>query len=243
MTDISNTAAGFTREGVASWISKKLGGLVWKLEGIDCTDVAEQAIEDASMRFSEVMPLIGYTSLPTGAKEWVLPEDGMGVLHMFFTDGSKFFTQTAYDLNKSLTGISSIQMAGGKVGEYADFLQWRKTFQRILGQRPTWLVLESERKVLITNNTGYTPCVMYSALRPFEKVAFQHRTIIRDLAYAEALERLAQVRAKFGGKIQGPGGTTIELDSDKLSSKADDLKEKAELRLKAVRMRFPIMWD
>ena len=240
---LQNTPDGFTREALAEWVTRRLGGLIWRLEAFDCNSEVHQAIEDASTKYSEQIPLIGYLALNTAQREATLPDDAMGVLNVFFVDGSTFFTRTAYDMNKNLTGISSMQMAGGNVGEFADFLQWRKMFQRILSQRPTWQFDQMANKLLIDNPMNYKPCVMYSAIRPFEKVPIRHRTWIRDWAMADAKERLAIVRRKYNGSIQGPGGTTISLDSDKLYDEAKSEKDKLDEKLMAIRPKYPLTWD
>ena len=240
---LTNTAAGFTRDALAEWISRKIGGLVWRLEAFDTNNEVRQAIEDGTTKYSEQIPMFGYMALNISQRTAILPPDAMGVLHVFFTDGSTFFTQTAYDMNKNLTGISSMQMAGGRVGEYADFLQWRKMFQRILSQRPTYTFDEMSNTLLIDNPMGYRPCVYYTAIRPFEKVRIQHRTWIRDWALADAKERLGTVRRKFGGSIQGPGGTTITMDSKELLDEAKSEKEALDKKLNAIRPRLPIAFD
>ncbi len=242
-SSITNTPTGFGREALAKWVEDQLGGMTWRLEGFDCLQTASQTIEDAVTKYSEQCPMFGYADLAVGARQWQMPDNAYGILKIFFVETSSFFTQTAYDLNNSLNGVTSIAMAGGNVGEFADFLQWRKMFQRVTSQRPTWVVDEVNNIVLIANPAGYRPCVLYSAIRPFERVKMQHRTWIRDYALADAKQRLGRHRNKYGGQLQGPGGTTITLDSKDLLQEAKDDKEVLEKKLNDIRPRMPIMFD
>lgn len=240
---ITNTAAGFSKAALAEWIVNRLGGMTWRLEGFDCLNTANQTIEDAATKYSEQCPMFGYASLAPAATRWEMPEGAYGVIKIDFIDSGALFMQTTYDVNTSLTGVASIAMAGGNVGELADWLQWRKMFQRVTSQRPTYVVDEVSNIVLIANPTGYKPCVLYTTIRPFDRIKLQHRTWIRDYALAEAKELLGRHRSKFGGQIQGPGGTTITLDSKDLLDEAKDDKEKLDKKLDGMRPRMPIMFD
>lgn len=243
MSTITNTIGGFSKEAITEWVSRKLGSLVWRSEGFDCSDEAAQGIEDAAMKYSEQVPMFRFTNASSGATKVPMPEDAFGVIHCFFIDGTMVFTQTAYDLNKSLNGVSSLQMAGGNVGEFADFLQWRKMFHRVLSQRPTWQVDEAARQVLIHNPSGYAPCILFSTIRPFEKIQLMHRTWIRDWALAEAKERLGQARGKYPSGIPGPGGSPIQTNSSQLLDDAKASKEKLEEKLLSMRPTLPMMFD
>jgi len=57
------------------------------------------------------------------------------------------------------------------------------------------------------------------------------------------MERLGNNRNKYGGQLQGPGGTTLTLNGKELLDKAATDKEKLLTKLEGIKLRFPIMFD
>jgi len=51
---------------------------------------------------------------------------------------------------------------------------------------------------------------------------------------------LAEIRGKFGGQVLGPGGKTVQLDSDKQMQMADKMLEDGEMKLRLSRPNLPV---
>lgn len=245
----------YTREELIRWIKIKLGGSVWRLEGMSSQngDLVEAAVDEALMEFSTEIPAFKWEMIPTGARRYKLKEDPsrplpiMGVIRVDFIEPYNAYGMgaTGFGVTQNLVGVTVppvLSPSAGGSGEIIEFMQWRKSFQRVTSRQPTWKYDDLNQEILIANPVNYYACVMYTVMRDFEAIRVNHRSIFKDMALANARISLGEVRSKFS-EIKGPGLQSIGLDGGKLIDRGEKEKEVALTRLKGIRPRLLPFWD
>lgn len=224
-------------------VKVKLSGNIWRSEGLDLPSVIELAVNSTLLTYSRRVPRTVYEQIPAGSGQYaVRTVPCFGPFSVDFIDGNTGFFTSAYQLNNNLLGVSSIQLAGGKVGDLADFLQWRKMFQRVVSYRPDWQWLEDQGKILIHNPSGYMACAILYAPRTFEQVRLNHRDWFFRMTVAQARLQLGEYRSKFQS-IPGPGGKDLQLNGAALVTQANSEIEKLMEELRGFQVRLPVTFD
>lgn len=237
------TDESYSIDDLKEHILKKLSGQIWRSEGLDRADVIETAIYQTLLMYSRKSPRLVYEKIgPQTSRYQVETKKVLGVMRVDFVDGNTGFFQSTYQLNNNLLGVSSIQLAGGKVGELADFMQWRKMFQRVTSYAPDWLYNPEENLILIHNPAGYMACAVLMCGRTFDQVRLNAKDWFARMSVAQAKLQLGEYRSKFAS-IPGPGGKDVQLNGSALVSQANTEIEKLTVELNNFRMRIPIMID
>lgn len=238
----------YTLEELRAHIRSKLGGTVWRLEGMggSNSDLIDQAISGALMEYSRRCPLTGYHVITTSSRQKAYgfrgkaynePEAGYGVWRVDFIEPVPLVAPITFNL----LGVTPISNFSGD--EIAQFLNWRKTFRRIISCEPLWTWEEDSKVLFVYNVADYSRACAYTFQpRTFDKVALIHKDFIRRFAIAQTKEQLAMIRRKFGD-IPGPGGNSIKLDGDALMSEAKEEIEKCRAELMSFQPRGIPLYD
>lgn len=206
---------------LCNYVRTRLGGSVWRLEGLG-TDGGRAtimaAVSDAVRAYSRRVPLQRFEILRTSANKttYALKSKSIyGVARVDFIGRNL----TVSPLLSSLVGVSPIMNLEGR--DLNAFLTWRKSFARQAGIDPKW-VWNEETKLLhihnpmANNNAG----VLVFCSRDFDHVKMVHKEWISRYVVAACKETLGIARRKFGGQLPGPGGTSLNLDGDKMVDEA-----------------------
>lgn len=239
----------FTRADLAEYIKKKLGNAVWRIEGFENTDAVEVCIDEAVMKYSTQVPLMGWEVLKPFAKTHVLTTpDVIGVLQVNFLESINRFSSSnlLLGLTQNLTGVVPINIAGTTpniTGDILGFLQWRRSFQRVTSTLPQWFYEDTSKTITVYNPAGFLACAILTRIRRFEggidTIKVNHKDWLRGYALALAKDQLAVYRRKFQNSVQGPGGTKLELDATELKAEAEG---EIESHLEKLRKIKPFAW-
>ena len=199
-------------------IRSVLSGGVWRLEGMgkDQTNTIDQGISAALMAYSRRCPLPGWEIIQTSANNnsYTLTDPGYGPWRVDPIEPVPIVAPLVTNL-LGVTPITNFQGDG-----IAQFLNWKKTFRRVVSCDLLWQWDEDNQKLYISNSAYAMKCCVYVFRpRPFEKISLVHRDFIRRFALAQCRSILAESRRKFGD-LPGPGGTTIKLNGEKLADEA-----------------------
>lgn len=231
----------YTLDELRQYIRTKLGGQVWRLEGmsLDKTDTIDQAIGDAVMAYSRRCPQIGFEMIQTfpTKQAYDVTTPGFGVWAVDFVYPSPVIAP----FMQSLVGVVPLNSLTG--GDFDLFLHWRKSFQRVTSTLPHWHWDGDAPKLFIYNPIAQGKACAFTHLpRPFEKIKLVHKDFIKRYALALAKQQLAEHRRKFDS-IPGPGGKALNLNGDKLADDAAKDIEKLEAELMGFQMRPVPRWD
>jgi len=187
----------YTLEQLRAHIRKRLGGTVWRLEGMSSSesDLIDQGISGALLEYSRRCPNIGYEKINTNSRKQVytVSNPGYGVWRVDFIEPVPLVAP----LMSNLLGVTPIGRIGGD--EVASFLNWRKTFRRVLSCEPKWQWVEQEKKLFIYNVTDFGTACAYTFLpKGFDDISLVHKDFIRRFSIAQVKESLATIRRKFG---------------------------------------------
>lgn len=217
----------FSLTQLRNHIRKSLGGSVWRLEGMgeSDSDLIDQAISAALLEYSRRCPREGFTILNTNSRKHAYPmrgknhgepEAGYGVWRVDFIEPVPLVAPITFNL----LGVTPISNFSGD--EIAEFINWRKTFRRVISSEPMWKWHEDSKTLFIYNVADFAKACAYTFLpKKFEDISLIHKDFIRRFSIAQTKEKLALIRRKFGD-IPGPGGNTIKLDGDSLSKEATE---------------------
>lgn len=239
----------YKRPELASYIKKKLGNAVWRIEGFENTDSVDICIDEAVMSYSHQCPHLSWEQVDAFSTKHTLKTKRIfGVIRVDFIEPVNRFavSHTLIGLTQNLIGVAPINIAGTMPnisGDIAQFLQWRKSFQRVTSTMPQWFYNDEDQTILLYNPGAYKACAMLSVARTFETVKPNHKDWLRRMALAEAKYQLGLYRRKFEDAIQGPGGTALKLDGGKLVEEGDKEKEACQKELRAFRTRAWPQWD
>jgi hypothetical protein len=234
----------YTLDELREYVKSNLSGQVWRLEGIgEFPQVLDNAISDALMMYSRRVPLIDYQIIPANTSTYTFSPAIMGIMRVDFCDNSMFFSTTSVGLMQNMLGISSLQIASSGAGRLDSYLHWRRTFARVSNQRPDYIFRSDIQTVLIYNPASYTVCAIVFRPRTFDNVEMNHKEWLKNMTLAKATIQLGKIRNKFGGTIQGPGGTVITLDAKDLLSDGKKDEEKYEKELNDFQLRGLPQWD
>ena len=182
--------------------------------------------------------------IPPNTSTYKFNPSVLGVRRIDFCDNSMFFSTTSVGIMQNMLGISSIQVAAGGAGRLDSFLHWRRTFQRVSNQRAEWVFQPSTQRALIYNPASFTVCAIVFRPRTFDTVELNHKDWLKNMVLAKATVQLGMARNKFGGTIQGPGGSVITLDSkDLLSRGEDEVKKQEDHLMTGIQSRAVMTWD
>lgn len=220
----------YTLQELRAHIRASLGGSVWRLEGMGASesDLIDQAISAALMEYSRRCPKENFTILNTNSRKHAYyfrgkahkePEAGYGVWRVDFIEPVPLVAPVTFNL----LGVTPISNFSGD--EIAQFINWRKTFRRVISSESLWKWHEDQKCLYIYNVTDFAKACAYSFLpKKFDDISLVHKDFIRRFSIAQTKEKLALIRRKFGD-IPGPGGNTIKLDGDALGKEAaEELK-------------------
>lgn len=245
----------YTREQLVEWLKVKLGGTVWRLEGMSSRNgtLIEAAVDEAMMAYSTQIPAFRWDVIPAGTTRYQLvtrperPLQVVGVARVDFIEpyNSYGMGATGFGLTQNLTGVTIppiLSASAGGAGEIIEFMQWRKSFQRVTSRKPNWKYDDLTQTILISNPVNYHACALVTVMRDFAAVRIQHKELLKNLALANARISLGDVRSKFG-EIRGPGMQSVGLNGDGLITRGDKDLEKYTTELKAIRPRLLPSWD
>jgi hypothetical protein len=242
----------YTLEELRDHIRVNLGERAWRLEGMgkDQNETINQAIAAATMMMSKRLPRWQFKTFPplsagNAFYQLTAAEAGFGVFNVDFVEANSAFgiAGTRYGLIKNLTGVAPAVHGDGIGGDVMEFLMWRKSFHRITSQSPQWRWDEEALKLWVYNQPQYHACAFLFLPRNFEQVRMLHKDLLRRMSIAQAKMILGRMRSKFKDSIQGPGGTTINLDGDGLLGEGEKEWEKLEAELYSVQPRAVPQWD
>jgi hypothetical protein len=240
----------YTLDALRSFILKRLGGAIWRIEGSDQgnTDNIDQSISIALHAYSRRVPLQVFTSFPTTSAKTSYDIKRMcRRLHdkTIYTVGRVDFVTASLVVSPftaSLVGVAPLLNMEGQ--DFDMFLTWRKTFQRVTGIEPKWLWEEDEQMLRIYNPVHNSVAgVLVMCSRDFDHVRLLHKDWLRRAALANAKEQLGIHRGKFGGALPGPGGTSLTLDATKMIDDARAELEKLNEELFKFQTKAVPLWD
>lgn len=237
---MSLLAENFTLAELRNHIKKKLGGSVWRLEGMSDADndLIDQAISDAMLPYSRRCPLQCWEvfNIQNNRNAYTLTNPGYGPWRVDYIEP----TPLVVPLISSLLGVTPMQYLGSEV---AGFIDWRRTFRRVVSSDPLWQWDENNQKIYLFNITGIAKACVYTFLPvSFEKVPLIHKDYIRRASISHAKKSLGSIRRKYDS-IQGPGQNTIKLDGDPLVKEADAELEKLNAELMSFQPRAIPFFD
>ena len=235
----------YTLADLRDYIRKKMGGAVWRLEGMgdDGSDTIDTAISDAVLAYSRRVPRYGYEVIAPGAVQaYKLKNPGFGVWRVDFIEQSVIPGVIA-GLNYNLTGVNTLGVGATGAGDITAFLTWQKSYRRSTTNDPRWVWNDDTQELYIRTHHFRQACVYTFQPREFKHVRLIHKDFIKRLSLAHAKHMLGTIRRKFNGSLQGPGGTTLTLDSDALISEAEQELEKLDAELRGFQLRIPPSWD
>lgn len=245
----------YTRDQLVRWIKTKLGGTVWRLEGMSSQngDLVEAAVDEALMAYSTQIPAFRWDIIPAGTHTYAVkakterPLPVMGVARVDFIEPYNAYGMgaTGFGLTQNLTGVTIppiLSPSAGGAGEIVEFMQWRKSFQRVTSRRPSWKYDDLNRNILIFNPVNYHACALITVMRDFDAVRVQHKDLLSKLALASAKVSLGEVRSKFG-EIRGPGMQSVGLNGKDLIDRGEKDLTTYTTELKAMRPRLLPFWD
>lgn len=248
----------YTLDELKAWIRRKLGGAIWRLEGMsESDDVIEDGIGDALMRYNYYCPMVqvemiensgvqnGFDPIsysagnvsPLYSSSYDLTNPGFGVWRVDFLDHLQILNG---DLGRNLTGVQLIGAVGS--GEVAQLLTQIKSYRRATTNDPHWYWDEDIQKLYIKANFERA-CVWTYVPRAFEKIRLVHKDFVKRFALEYCRKQLGINRRKFAGSVSGPGGTAIELDGQQLIDEADAALEKMEEELLSMTPRTIPVYD
>lgn len=211
----------YTLDDLRSYIKTKLGGLLWRLEGmsLDKMDVIDQSIGDAVMAYSRRCPILSFETFPIIPSKQIYPIKcpGFGVFAVDFV----YPAPVVAPFMHSLIGVTPITNLMG--GDFDLFLTWQKSFQRVTSTAPLWMWDSDNKNLMIYNPQSQAKaCAFMYRPRSFDKIKLVHKDFVKRYALAKAKDQLAQHRLKFPN-IPGPAGKEIQLNGTQLldTSKAE----------------------
>lgn len=217
----------YSADDLRDIIRASLGGTVWRLEGMGKSesDLIDQGISAALMEYSRRVPKEGYEVINTNSrqhtygfrgKEYNEPDAGYGVWRVDFIEPVPLVAPITFNL----LGVTPISNFSGD--EVAQFINWRKTFRRVISSEPMWKWDESSKTLFIYNVADFAKACAYTFLpRKFSDISLVHKDFIRRFSIAQTKEKLALIRRKFSN-IPGPGGDKIGLDGEQLMAEAKE---------------------
>lgn len=220
----------FTLPELRSFIRKKLGGAVWKLEGMDLTksDTIDQGVSEALHAYSRRVPLQKWRAISVfpSQKDYALSEPGYGVARCDFI----YLNLVVSPFLSSLIGVSPVLNLEGR--DLDTFTRWRKSFMRVTSADPHWHWDEAIPDRIMVNSPSHNVAVGVLTYNPrsFDQIRLVHKDWIRRASVANCRMILAENRRKFGDKIPSPGGA-IQLNGQTLYDEAKSDIEKLEAEL------------
>lgn len=233
----------YTLDDLRTYIKTVLSSQIWRLEGFEQTALVDTSITKALLLYSQRIPEIDWQIIQPYAGQFVFNPPIMGVYRVEFCDNSMFFSTTSVGLMQNMLGISSMQIAASGAGRLDAYQYWRKTWQRVSNQRPDYIFKPEIQTLLIYNPAAYTVCAIVLRPRTFDTIQLNHKVLFMNLSLAYATQQLGKARGKFGGTIQGPGGTVVTVDSKEMSSDGKDDVEKYEKELMDMQPRGLPAWE
>lgn len=238
----------YTEDQLVAYIKERLGQAVWRLEGFDVGSSVENAIADALLDYGRQCPKFNWKEIPPSATKHTLDTDRVvTVLDVHFIEPvNRFAFAPLVGISQQLNGVAPMNLAGtmsNVSGDIAEFLMWRKSFQRVTSTKPQWLYDDESFTVFIHNPGRFKACILYTTYRTFANVKPNHKVWLKKAALANAKQQLGIFRRKFDGSIQGPGGTAIKLDGSDLVTEAEKEIEAAAKELRGFRPRAWPVFD
>lgn len=239
----------FTLDQLRQYLQKKLGARMWRVEAgnSENMEVIDGAISDAIMAYSRRCPRLGWEIIPAQSKVYTLKNPGFGVWRVDFVEPYNSFGMgsTGFGLIQNLTGvvvppILSSGMPGA--GEIQQFIEWRKSFQRVTSRKPDWRYDDVENLIYIFNPVNYQGLAQTTLPRGFDEIRLQHKDWIKRMSLAESKVSLGEMRSKFKS-IQGPGGQAIDLNGGDLIQSGQKEKDECIKDLKGFQARLVPQWD
>lgn len=238
---MSLLAEDYTLPELRDFIRKKLGGSVWRLEGMGKSesDLIDQSISEALHAYSRRCPMPGWEMVQTNSRQgaYSLTNPGYGPWRVDPIEPVPLVAPITFNL-LGVTPISNFQG-----DEIAQFMNWRKTFRRIISSDMVWQWDEDNKKIYIYNVSNFTRvCVYVYRPRSFEKVSLVHKDFLRRFSVAHCKLSLGTIRRKFA-EIPGPGGNSIKLDGDTLVKEAEEELKACNEELMLFQPRAPVTFD
>jgi len=229
---------GYTRDQLVKYIRRKLGDPLWSVE-ITNQQILD-AIQDAFTEYNKWRPRVrfGSVQLIRNVREYMRGQDIGTVVNVDFVDTLPTPTEIFYG-----NLISPAPLLRTGLDEYAVFLMWRRTWQRVTSVLPDWLYDDAERVLFIHNpveryHCGITAHQRYKDVQQMDFIGCQW---VRDFSLAKARYVYGEFLAKFGGAIPGPL-KDLALDTQKRTEANTQIKDMLD-HLKAMQIPVPIVVD
>ena len=231
---------GYTPSELKDWIFRQLGSPIWSVE-LDPSQVID-SINLAVSMVSQWRPRVRYGGLRlvTNITAYLRGKDvgALGIVDVSFVDNIPSPTEIFYG-----NLISPAPLIRTGLDEYANFLNWRKTWQRVTSVMPDWLYDQGERVLYIHNPIERYHCgiVAHDIYYSTEKLPPFEANWVRDYALARSRYLYGEILMKFSGAIPGPL-KDIQMDSSK-RDKAEVQMEKLEATLRGSQLLVSISAD
>jgi len=228
----------YTREQLKDFIFRQLGSPQWTIEL-----TTQQAYDAISVAFNEYCiwrPRIRYGSvrLIRNVVMYMKGQDIGTVVNVDFVDTLPTPTEIFYG-----NLISPAPLLRTGLDEYANFLNWRRTWQRVTSVLPDWLYDDQEKVLYVHNpveryHCGITAHQRYTDVNVLD---FVGANWVRDYALARARYIYGEFLAKFGNAIPAPF-KDLSLDNQKRQEANTQMKDLME-HLKAMQVPVPFYTD
>ena len=218
---------------IESYIRSKFGAPVVDCE-LDATQIAH-SINEAARWLCAYQGQTKFYLTPSGNNTLTVPDDCDTVVDVIFEDQgiATFFDWAGIEVN-AYDSFFGNGFAGGYSNSYSVFSDYIMVMQRwemgrnVLGLDADWEYLPYDRMVRLYpsgRNTGTQVLVVYN-VKPenlsYEKLQGRFYMILRDYAYACAMEILGHIRTKYSEMPSATG--TITMNGDTLLGNAEVLR-------------------
>lgn len=239
----------FTYADMVNWIKRRLGGDLWRLEGMN-PEAINDCIGEALMLYSNRVPRLWYEMVGAGVKTYTPKAAAvLGCVRcdFIYPISASGGYQAEYNWISNLTVAGIIPSAGpGLLMPAGDLMMWlmaRKSFQRVASLTPQYVWDPSAKLLHIYNySVNYYTFALFTLSKTFAEVNVNHKHWLRSHALAMCRLLLAENREKFDGQIQAPGGGMISTNAERLMTRAREDVDKSTDALMAFQTRAIPIW-
>jgi len=231
-------AANTTRGRIRDYIKRKFGHPTVHVELED--DQLQDAVEEALAWFAGLVGIVHTDSLTAnGTGEYDVNDDVSIVTEVVPTPSNLDSLVTPFAwADVELTPMAyGYRISGlGRYSELLQYMQYLEQAKRLVGADFDWEWDRAARKLRLSPAELVSGTVIYyytpkslslDNLTPYEV------RLIRQYAYAEAMEVLGQIRSKYSELPSSTGGVT--LNGETLLANAEALRESLEEKAKMLR--------